>query len=161
MTQEMIVSIASVVIALSASAATIWQAVLTRRHNRLSVRPHLRIDRSEVDVEGIKISVLNTGVGPAIVESFQIKVDNEVIEGNLFSRMQNAWTKLGLQQYNFEAYFPVAQEAFGVGECQILIVPRLTKPSAQDIERIRSVVPRLTFTIGYTSIYGDQFLVER
>ncbi len=43
MTLELLIGIAGIIIALGAAITTIWQGILTRQHNRLSVKPIIRI----------------------------------------------------------------------------------------------------------------------
>lgn len=66
-----IIALAAAAVAVCALFATIWQAILARRHNRLSVRPLLVsvVDR-KIDDAGAEITLLvrNCGVGPAIVK---------------------------------------------------------------------------------------------
>jgi hypothetical protein len=60
------------IIALCALGLTLYQAWLTRRHNRLSVMPHLDWNRAITRTnEGVVVRFLlkNSGVGPAIIRS--------------------------------------------------------------------------------------------
>jgi hypothetical protein len=65
------VAIAAAITSLCALFATLWQAQITREHNRLSVRPTLvwHQMRSITDA-GIEVvfSVRNCGIGPALVK---------------------------------------------------------------------------------------------
>ena len=70
-----ILGIIGTMIAFSVAVVTIWQGFLMRRHNRLSVRPMLRIDRYTVLGEKVGISIRNTGVGPAIIKSIEYVID--------------------------------------------------------------------------------------
>jgi len=76
-------AIAAAVIAACALVATIWQAFLTRAHNRLSVRPHLvrSIDR-HVDGTGTEMTlrIKNCGIGPAIVRERGFCIDGKPFE---------------------------------------------------------------------------------
>jgi hypothetical protein len=60
---------ASLFVAACALAVTIWQGVVTRKHNRLSVTPVLTLYRREID--GL-ISVRNNGTGPALVIDYEV-----------------------------------------------------------------------------------------
>lgn len=66
-------------IALLALFTAVLSAYLTRVHNRLSVRPYLRLDH---DFEnGIKrIFFKNSGLGPAILKSIRVKYKNEIMD---------------------------------------------------------------------------------
>ncbi len=68
------------VIAICALGATFWQAYLSRRHNRLSVKPHIEISTGfNFNQQEYFINILNNGIGPALITRIQLFVDgNEV-----------------------------------------------------------------------------------
>lgn len=67
-----IIAVCAVVIAILSLFAIIWQSYLTRRHNFLSVKPHLDIKLYLVPEHPIKIQIINNGVGPAIIKNVSI-----------------------------------------------------------------------------------------
>jgi hypothetical protein len=77
-------SIITVVLALVALVVAIWQGVEHRRHNRLTVRPHLNfwIDfASSSDIWGI--TVTNNGPGTAFIDEFAILTkDRKILESD-------------------------------------------------------------------------------
>jgi len=75
MDDETVTAICAVIIALSALVVSIWEGIQNRKHNRLSVRPHLRIDRSTYVGSPAKITIGNNGLGTAIVQSFTVHCD--------------------------------------------------------------------------------------
>src|SRR5688572_25280527 len=80
LSEATVTAMSAVFIALLALTVTIWQAALTRRHNRLSVRPHLRIDwlvSDEGTDEKVSVVLSNNGLGPAIIKRFQWKIDGK------------------------------------------------------------------------------------
>jgi len=158
MNPELSIALGSAVIALAALGATIWQGFLTRRHNRLSVTPLLKLDRVVAHNKEIAVILKNTGVGPAIIQTYDIKVDGNLIQGRGIARMRAALDSLGLENYSFEIYTPFSDEALAVGESTTLFI---SSPNSTDGERkqIRAVVPRIQFIIRYKSIYGDESLL--
>jgi len=77
---EILIAILGLIIALSASIATIWQGVLTRRHNKLSVKPFLKTEGNYIPGQKVSITLSNTGFGPAIIKSIQILIDGQVFD---------------------------------------------------------------------------------
>ena len=75
-----IVDIVALFIALVALVVAIWQGVVMRRHNRLSVKPHLYFSIHSVSGEPAGLRVTNGGLGPAIIKSFSLGVDNKWID---------------------------------------------------------------------------------
>ena len=72
------------VIALLALCTTIWQLVLTRRHNHLSARPILDIDIHGRDSGLIGIHLKNCGPGPALLHS--LSATYRKVQYNLFKQ---------------------------------------------------------------------------
>jgi len=70
-TSDVIALLAAFVGAL-ALLLTLWQGRLTRRHNRLSVRPHMDWFRERTPGRNPNIRVMNYGLGPAIIDSVTI-----------------------------------------------------------------------------------------
>ena len=76
---------AVVVIALTAVAISIWQGQLSKkqleisiRHNKLTVKPYLDIERFTDSDKGIlEIRLSNQGYGPAIVKSWELWNDGK------------------------------------------------------------------------------------
>jgi hypothetical protein len=87
------------VIAVCALSATFWQAYISRRHNRLSVVPYLTT--WEEVIEGyIVFKIMNYGVGPARIKSFNIFVDDQKITGEKLEPHGKCLEK-NFQGYNF------------------------------------------------------------
>ena len=63
------IEIGTLVTAVCALVVTICQGVVTRKHNRLTVKPVLTLYRKEID--GL-IFVRNNGTGPALIVDYQV-----------------------------------------------------------------------------------------
>lgn len=75
-------AIASGVIALLALFATLYQSHLSRKHNRLSIRPHLAVHGEEGDDFTFTVIIRNDGLGPASIEDLIIYRDGKKINAN-------------------------------------------------------------------------------
>src|SRR5437879_4048187 len=62
-----VIAIAAAAVALLSLFATIWFAFMTRRHNRLSVRPYLDHHLQTAATEPVWFKIVNAGIGPAII----------------------------------------------------------------------------------------------
>ena len=81
-TCEGIGAIGSVLVASLAFGVTIWHAWTTRKHNRLSVKPLLNTWNDFGSfADGLEITLRNIGIGPALIESFEIYVDAKKVDG--------------------------------------------------------------------------------
>ncbi|MDP3148584.1 MAG: hypothetical protein Q8N83_05585 [Ignavibacteria bacterium] len=162
MSQELLLGIIGTIIALSAVATTIWQGILTRRHNRLSVKPILRIDRRTIVGEKVSILLINSGVGPAIICCVKFFVDGIVIESNsnimgagnlaLIKTMQDA------RKYRIFEIFP--QESFAAGEQQALFESIDEIKNEIVMKEIKQSFDRISIEIEYESIYKEKFIMN-
>ena len=64
-----VIAIASGIVAICALATSFWQARLSRKHNEISVRPHLLIHYYIESQIPLTIEIKNVGLGPAIIKS--------------------------------------------------------------------------------------------
>jgi hypothetical protein len=67
-----IIAVCAAVIALCALGATLWQGFLARRHNILSVRPHIEVEFRSLAGEPCALILRNTGLGPAFLQAIAI-----------------------------------------------------------------------------------------
>ena len=137
------IAVASLVVAVCAMIATVWQAAIARKHNRLTVRPVLTLYRREA--EGI-IHVRNNGSGPAIVISYEL-----YSKGNRLS--------LDALDGIFSTVTDVPEltpgVAIAVGE-SVELIKAVTYLEASHVEPLQD----LRFRIVYESIYGERRVLE-
>jgi hypothetical protein len=130
-----------------------------RKHNRLSVKPLLRIDRIISTGSDVAISLLNSGVGPAIIKSINIKVD-----GTILPQTQDIWdvalNKVVSQKYNVRIYSPSSGNSFSSGESHALYTIPSSELNEQDYPILLDAFQKISFEIIYASIYGEVFKEE-
>src|SRR3989338_4510805 len=103
MSWEAIAGFSSAVVAVCALGLTVWQAAITRRHNRLSVTPHLTTWTQFEQATGrYSIEILNNGIGPALIKSFSVQVDGQPIVGEESEPIEKA-LKVLFPQYSFQS----------------------------------------------------------
>lgn len=72
---------AALVISVCAVVLTLASASATRKHNRLSVRPHMATfttrgpDKDDSSVYVVAVTLRNCGLGPAIIRKFEVLLD--------------------------------------------------------------------------------------
>ncbi len=87
MTTDKIISISSVIIALTAVCVSIWQGVETREHNKLSLKPYITSAPVVPGVGGENgIFVSNDGMGLALIKEASI-----LANGKVFDLTINSW----------------------------------------------------------------------
>lgn len=155
------VAVSAAVIALCALFATIWQAWLTRTHNRLSVRPHLichRI-RNETD-SGLEIALVirNVGVGPAFIADryFTVAGNRWLSDSSdqippLLEHIIGRKIEYKLAQHGL----PGVSTAIPPGDAHELVRIFLPITAVQAEKAIDDSVKNAAFHIQYKSLYGD------
>ncbi len=166
MNWEAVGSVGAVLVAVVALVAAIVEGRAARKHNRLSVRPLLRIDCYEN--EGI--SLHNTGAGPAILQEFLVFADGRQVEATddspaalVAAEAVGLWSLLPQPQPDedqLSAYTPdvgdslMAQERFNLLGINILPVER------EDRAAVFAALQRITFRIRYASVYEEEQVYE-
>ena len=77
-----VIAVAAVLTAIFSLFATIWQAKISRDHNKLSVRPILKFTRGRTFEERfitLRYSIKNDGFGPAIVKEQFFTLNGDVV----------------------------------------------------------------------------------
>ncbi|MFA6599322.1 MAG: hypothetical protein WCS69_16495 [Ignavibacteriaceae bacterium] len=157
MSIELLLGIIGTIIALSAVVTTVWQGILTRRHNRLSVKPILRIDRKTVVGEKVSILLTNSGVGPAIICRVKFFVDGIVVEPDMMGTGNIALLKIGRDARKYRIFEIFPEESFAAGEQQALFESIDEIGNALIMNETKEAFDRISIEIEYTSVYEEKF----
>ena len=157
MTNSEITAIATSAIALVAVVVAIWQGIEHRRHNRLSVRPHLNFHLDFVSSEDIwGASITNNGPGPAFIEEFVILVGKRKIsqadEGWLVALYPPAPALPRL-----ESIFLVPGDSIRPGECAWLLSMRRQDAARDEIKALHDKLWTVSVFIRYRSLYDESW----
>jgi len=128
-----------------------------RRHNRISTRPSLRIDRREIIDFPLKIILNNVGLGLAHIDRFEIQVDNILISGEYKNIIERVISLLGLNGFDI-IFYPLNQsDEIEIKEPYTLF--EANPINSTDHEIISSALHRLNYKIKYYSIYNEEFVL--
>src|ERR1700757_1118293 len=72
---ETFIAVAALIVSISAVVVGLYEASLQRHHDRAEVWPHVEI-QVFTKTTGAEILLENTGIGPAIIQSVAVMVDN-------------------------------------------------------------------------------------
>jgi hypothetical protein len=153
MSPELLLGIFGTLIALSVAITTIWQSVLTRRHNRLSVKPILQIYRNTVTGEHAGIILRNNGVGPAIINSVEFMVDELTIPANVSDPWTEVLNRIDLTNNRMRIEAITSKESLSAGEKMPFYMTRHQVEDAAEIDKLRTAFDRITIHIEYESVY--------
>lgn len=159
------IAIGSAVISLLAMFNTIWQALLTRKHNRLCVRPLLikHIDRQSTPCGAeVILSVKNKGIGPALITDGYFTV-----HGQRFRPSQTQTDEvrklvesvLG-QNYRYEVKrWGLPGKGAAIHPQDETIVVQLSFPamSHENLSAVIASLEHVAFILDYESLYGQRF----
>ncbi len=153
---EIIIQIFSVFIALCALLLTIWQGRQNYKHNKLSVKPHLRIMEHEESIEDGKVliqkSLENCGLGSAIIKDFILLYNNQEVSRNnraTYEEFLNNKFKDMAVEFSIGHYIP--NFAINVGESLPLLNLQFD-PNNYNTD----FLDKLNLIVHYQSIYQDE-----
>ena len=156
---NVITGISSVVIASCALAYTVWQGKQTQKHNKLSFRPHLTSWSHRNSDKGVyAVEVMNNGLGPALIESFTVKIDGKVISGEGTEPIEKGLKILfpNAQYQSHQAYMAKGYSMAAKEKCTILAI-QFTEAMSFTPEVIEHTFNRADLIIKYKSFYEEEF----
>lgn len=169
------------IIAACAMGATFWQAMITRRHNKLSVKPHLTL-KTAIETSGesrylVSLSIKNTGLGPAVIQDFNLFIDDKKI--NLLPNDESC-ARLSEHIYSAFSFFdgyPNGQSLYASAKGSFLlkgeILPEKSERILYELDAPKEVglgfddtqatnlLNRVFFDIKYKSLYNDSYHTEK
>ncbi len=147
-------------IALSALFVSVFSLYLTRRHNKLSVRPHI-IVRTDHTQYSYKIELRNNGLGPALIK----QVDWHLLSNKIVSEDPDKF-----RDKVFE-HIPIISDErvlITIIKEDVSLLPGQNIPlfelDTTDLvvneinEILNEFVRHLRFKIKYESFYGEEFI---
>ncbi|PPC84922.1 MAG: hypothetical protein CTY37_09235 [Methylotenera sp.] len=154
---------ASNVIALCALGATFWQGYLSRRHNRLSVKPHIEIAIGFNFIQQeYYINMLNNGLGPALITKIQLLVDGVEVDTQTSEVFCDVISEV-FHLYRYKQNYLIISGSYMMKPSEektflkVEILDSLNSFPIIDSEEIHNVNSRLKVKIGYESMYGEKF----
>ena len=156
------IAISSALIAGLALAVTFWQLSVARKHNMLSVKPHLNINLSLYPAEPVTFTLVNVGVGPAFVDKCSILLDGREYDPFDPDGIHKLISHIGLDPekiaWKGTALSKGASILPGNAHC---ILEFTQSVNDQDVhEKLRQVAPRIDLDVTYKCVYGNDFDVN-
>jgi hypothetical protein len=155
------IAIIAAVIAFCSLWATFWQASLSRRHNRLSVRPHIDWVTSRHYGRPVTLSIVNNGLGPAIIESMNIHWDGqdyEVAELELPKPIHEFLIRLNQKS----DWVLIGKDSpMKAGDSFDILWFEESSVSPLNHTQAINVLQNIGLTIVYRSMYGERFSMSK
>ena len=154
-------NLATVAIAVFALGFSIWQGIIQRTHNHVSLEPLINAYYSnDAKAEQEGLYVINNGMGPAFVEHFEVRVDGKVMPDGDLWKLGTALAPLGLNAGCLTIRGPRPNDSFKAGEEIALIELSKNAPAVCSLTAVKmraAFAEHLDFTLIVSSIYGDRF----
>ena len=156
-----IIAIAAVATAVCALVATLWQACIARRHSRLSVRPHLDDHVWRSAGQPFRLSVVNSGLGPAIVTRSSILIDGAEFEvGADVDWPAFAYFSPDLPREMQWTLMTIGTVISSGNQIDIVKWP-VEFESATEHRAVHNTLGRVGLLISYKSMYDEHFSLNR
>jgi len=159
---SLVIAAGSLFVALCALGVSIVNTRQTKKHYRLSVRPHLRFFVSfGTETEPIGIYLANKGIGPAILKDLRILLDGQPFGTSTGHRWNMVWMKAGYNKLIVSYNFPEEGDALSAGEKLPLL--GVDKGCESDTERSEffHALKRVDLEVLYESMYGGDEKIVR
>jgi hypothetical protein len=152
------------ILAVCALGLTAYQAIAMRRHNHLSVRPHLGSfsARTLSPSEGrITISLVNNGLGPAFIDSFSVTLDSQPVNARVPLELEVAINRrLGSRPRNFAVGTLARGAAMLKDEIRELLRLQFPATSQAEFDGANAQLDRMRLVITYHSPYDETFVYD-
>lgn len=152
---------AAEIIALCALFYTAFQAHATRKHNKLSVKPHITTFSHNYMSPGqveLTSELMNNGLGPAVIKSYKIFQDEIELEIQNSAQVGEKLKEI-LSGKTFDHTATIINHGYQVpaGEQRVIFSVTFPINESQTIEDFQEKLEGLSITIEYESIYGQRF----
>jgi hypothetical protein len=152
---ETYIALASAIVSLCALGAAIWQGKQNYKHNKLSVRPFFGTLQYNDVVKGnvgkVTFTLINCGIGPAIIKSFVLLFDGKEVSRNNIKTFDSFLRGKFKDFSNIITVSYVPGAAIEIGErTEIFSFEYMLR--GQDI----SIANKLNLIVDYQSIYQDE-----
>jgi len=152
---------AAEIIAVCALVFTAYQAGLARKHNRLSVKPHLTTFGNREELNGVKsigATIQNNGLGPAVIQSFQFELLGQLRE---FRSSEEAHSVFETIIDNPKVSLSISTLCPGhvISNSEKLLIFSAVFPLSEEgsINDFESMLDAMAIKVKYQSIYGECF----
>jgi hypothetical protein len=98
----------------------------------------------------------NTGIGPAVIGSFQVRVNGKAMTGQ-HGGWSEARTVLGIENLGPDFYWLGKKDYVGAGETETLFHCGAQPQDRREIQILAQALCQLSIRIEYESVYGKRY----
>lgn len=158
MSSEKVLSISAIFISICALAVSIWQGVVEREHNRLSLTPYIEVSPRLAGRSQSGIFIENAGTGAAFIKYVNISSG-----GKLFKLTEDNWSDffqhIGVNKDCYKkSWIKPGSVLQPSKEIPLITVSEASMPIC-DLDAVKFLTePGLTLKIVYESPYKEEFV---
>jgi len=150
-----VIATSSIVIAVLALVVSVYQLMLTRQHNRRSVRPALQLDTRFRPGEQSGLLLTNVGLGPAVITGSTVYLDEQEL-GPWDQRTSDVLRGEARDRPSATTFIPGMMLTTDYQEFLLSVTDY--NPAVDWHTALRTVIDhRIRFVITYESLYGDSW----
>ena len=157
MTNSDYIALMAAVVSCCAMLGTFWQGFIASKHSKLSVRPHLDYELIARDGEPFRLTIVNHGLGPAIVDRFSILIDDDEVVisdvvdwGELARKVNHLPDELAWSAITIGAPIPSGGQVDVVSFNPVLDI-------TSDRKDAMAILQQIGLLVSYRSIYKENF----
>ena len=155
------------VVAVSALFIAFYSAQQTRKHNRLSVKPHITaFPNTDINPRECLLSVelMNNGLGPAIIKKYLIYFDGKIVADTDYNTLKNFFDNL-IKSKKKEVYQHTIAAlgkdyAMPANEKRVIISIKFPIKSKETEKEFEELLDKFDLIVEYESFYGKKFLFD-
>jgi hypothetical protein len=144
------------------------QLEAARAHYRLSVKPFLVATRSILPDEEkatelalVTVCLLNTGVGPAIISSFTVYVDDKAVDSTDDQVWVNTLKLLSIETIGTNNYHHVVNKGFCINPKESITLLKVRIPGAiENLDLVKKSFVRSKMVVVYESFYKESWTYD-
>ena len=157
-----IIAICAVVVALTSICIAIWQGYISRKHNHLSVKPHIDIDSNKIVGRNISCQMFNHGVGPAFISSLTITCDDQPIVIKNHNDYKTLFKLVGIDLEKTKYVVGVLNKESALAQGKDFLLFEFATTNSDHVlnKKLLDILPRFIINIEYKCVYGNKYLLS-
>lgn len=148
-------------VAICTFVGSVIQTYLTRKHNRLSVRPRIDWTSDRVVNKPVTLSIHNQGLGPAVLDSLHIRFNGEEYLIDKYGMPVELHEALIKVSPIIECHMPGPRSTLTADSSVSLITCHGSVQSYAAHNNAVSLIRAIGFRLEYSSMYGEKFSETR
>lgn len=150
-----IVSVAGLYISVRYNRKTLEQTI---KHNKLSVEPILAVPFTlSHDEKNLKLEIVNSGFGPALVTKFHLVYEKETLNGfyNLIAKLDKPL------DYKILYYkFPASHYSVPISSNSKICIFEFRYTDMDQYNKLKSILKKTKYDIEYETMYGEKRIID-